>query len=64
MEKMRKFCANRAEVKIKDVNRFLQDIAGIHHIMVAGTHAKAIHDALLRMNVNIIAPPDLTVPEV
>jgi hypothetical protein len=51
-------------VKIKDVNRFLQDIAGIHHIMVAGTHAKAIHDALLRMNVNIIAPPDLTVPEV
>ena len=64
MEKMRRFCSNRAEVKIKDVDRFLQSAAGIHHIMVAGSHAKAIHDAMVRMNVNVIAPPDLEAPEV
>jgi hypothetical protein len=64
MEKMRRYCSNRADVKIKDVNRFLQSIAGIHHIMVAGSYAKEICDAMLRMNVNVIAPPDLTAPEI
>jgi hypothetical protein len=63
MQKMRRFCSNRAEVKIKDVHRFLQSIVGIHHIMVAGSYGKAIDDAMLRMNVNIIAPPDMIVPE-
>lgn len=61
MEKMRKFCSNRAEVKIKDAKRFLQNVAGIHHIMVAGNYSKEIYDAMLRMNVNVVAPPDLTV---
>ncbi len=61
---MRKYCSVRAEVKIKHVQRFLQSIVGIHHIMVAGTYTKAIYDATLRMNVDVIAPPDLTVPEV
>ena len=60
---MRKFCSNRAEVKIKDVNRFMQSIAGIHHIMVAGIHTKAIQDAMLRLNVNVIEPPNSAAPE-
>jgi hypothetical protein len=64
MQKMRKYCSIRAEVKIKKVHRFLQSIAGIHHIMVAGSYTKAIYDAMVRMNGNVIAPPDLIVPEV
>jgi hypothetical protein len=64
MKKMRRYCSNRADVKIKDVNRFLQSIAGIHHIMVAGGYTKEVYDAMLRMNVNVIAPPDLTAPEI
>jgi hypothetical protein len=64
MQKMRRYCSNRADVKIKDVNRFLQSIAGIHHIMIAGSYTKEVYDAMLRMNVNVIAPPDLTAPEI
>ncbi len=63
MEKMRRFCSNRAEVKIKNVNQFLENIAGIHHIMVSGTHTKAIRDAMLRMNVRVIGPSDLEAPQ-
>ncbi len=64
MENMRKFCSNRAEIKINDVNSFLKNIAGIHNIMIAGSHSQAIGDAMLRMNVDVIAPPDLTIPEI
>jgi hypothetical protein len=60
---MRRFCSNRAEVKIRSVDLFLQSIAGIHQVLVAGSYTKAIYDALTRMNVNVIAPPDLTPPE-
>jgi hypothetical protein len=63
MKNMRKFCSNRAEIKINDVNGFLKNIAGIHNILVAGNHSQEIRDAMLRMNVNIIAPPDLATPE-
>jgi len=63
MENMRKFCSNRAEVKINDVNGFLKNIAGIHNILVAGNHSQEIRDAMLRMNVNVIAPPNLETPE-
>jgi hypothetical protein len=63
LEKMRMFCSNRAEVKIKDVDRFLQNISGIHYVMVAGSYTNALRDAMLRMNVNIIGPPDSTAPE-
>jgi hypothetical protein len=63
-QKMRMFCSNRAEVKIKNTDRFLQSIAGIHHVMVAGSYTKEIYDAMLRMNVNVIAPPDSAAPEV
>jgi len=64
MENMRKFCSNRAEVKINDVNGFLKNIAGIHNILIAGNHSQEINDAMLRMNVNVIAPPNLTTPEI
>jgi len=63
-QKMRMFCSNRAEVKIKDVDRFLQNIAGIHYTLVAGNYTNALRDAMLRMDVNIIGPPDSTPPEI
>ena len=64
MEKMRKFCSCRAEIAINDLNGFIRNVAGIHNILIAGSHSKEIYDAMLRMNVNIIAPPDLTPPQV
>ena len=64
LKKMRMFCSNRAEVKIKDVDRFVQNIAGIHHVMVAGSYANAIRNAMLRMNVDIIGPSDSIAPEI
>jgi L-fucose isomerase-like protein len=60
--KMRMFCSNRAEVKIKDADRFIQSIAGIHHAMVAGSYTNAIREAALRMNVNVIGPSDFAAP--
>jgi L-fucose isomerase-like protein len=59
---MRVNCANHAEVKIKDVGRFLQNIAGIHHIMVAGNYTEAVNNAMLRMNVTVVGPSDFTAP--
>jgi hypothetical protein len=55
---MDRFCANRAEVEIKDVDRFYQNIAGLHYIMVAGNHVKETADVLSTENVNIIGPLD------
>ena len=51
-----------AEVKVKDINGFLKNVVGIHHNMIAGSYGKEISDALIRMNVNVIAPPDLEAP--
>ena len=56
-------CSNYAELKIREADRFLQNIAGIHHIMIAGNYSKAMNDALLRMNVSIIGPSNFTAPE-
>ena len=61
--KMRKFCSNHLEAKIKDVDSFLQKIAGCHHIMVAGSYTKAIRKAMLRMGIRTIEPADSTAPE-
>ena len=61
---LKTFRSNRAEAKIKDLHRILQSIAGIHHLMVAGSYWKLIYDAMHRMNVNVIAPPDLEAPEI
>jgi hypothetical protein len=55
---MDRFCANRAEVEIKDVGRFYQNIAGLHYIMVAGNHVKETADVLSTEDVNIIGPLD------
>ncbi len=63
MKNMRRYCSNRAEVKIRYPDRFMQSIAGIHQVLVAGIYTKAIYNATARMNVNVIAPPDLTPPE-
>ncbi len=61
--KMRKFCTNMAEIKINDIKGFLQNIVGIHHNMIAGSYGKEISDSLVRMNVNVIAPPNFIAPE-
>jgi hypothetical protein len=58
---MDRFCANRAEVEVKDVGRFYQSIAGLHYIMVAGNHVKETADVLSTENVNIIGPLDSNV---
>jgi hypothetical protein len=58
---MDRFCANRAEVEVKDVVRFYQSIAGLHYIMVAGNHVKETADVLSTENVNIIGPLDSNV---
>ena len=63
MQKMRRYCTNRAEVKITEIDRFLQNIAGIHQAMVAGSYADAIQRALQRMNVTITGPIAAPVPE-
>ncbi|MBN2039433.1 MAG: hypothetical protein JW864_05290 [Spirochaetes bacterium] len=53
-----KFCSNRAEIVIKDMDRFFQNIAGIHHIMVIGNYVKKISDAMSAENFKIIGPLD------
>ncbi len=63
MKNMRRFCSNRMEVKIKEADRFLHSIAGIHNVLVAGSYTTALYDAMMRMNVRVIAPPDLEPPE-
>ena len=57
-------CANTMDVKVRDAGRFLQNIAGIHHIMITGNYTKAIEDALFRMNVSMVGPSDFTSPDV
>jgi hypothetical protein len=61
--KMRMFCSNRAEVKVKEVDRFTQNIAEIHYTMVAGSYTKALHDEMIRVNANIVGPLDPAAPE-
>ena len=60
--KMLKYCSNRAEVKIKEVDRFMQNIAEIHHTMVAGNYANALRDEMIRVNANIVGPMDASAP--
>jgi hypothetical protein len=56
-------CANTIDIKIKDADRFLQNIASIHHVMVTGNYVKAIEEALAGMNVTLAGPSDYTAPE-
>jgi hypothetical protein len=50
-------------VKVAEIDRFLQNIAGIHQAMVAGSYADAIQRALQRMNVTITGPIATPAPE-
>jgi hypothetical protein len=63
LKNLRMYCSNHAEVKIKEADRFLRNIGGCHHIVVAGSFATAVRDAMLKMNVDIVVPSDLTAPE-
>jgi hypothetical protein len=61
--KMRMYCSNHVEVKIKDVDRFIQNISNCHYVMVAGSYTNLIRDEMLRMNVNVIEPSDSAAPQ-
>lgn|GEM_PF-383926 len=60
MAKMRRYCSNHLEVRMRDVGAFVQKIAGCHHILVAGNYGKAIQEAMLRMNVRLVGPSDFS----
>ncbi len=55
---MHKFCSNRVEVVIRDFDRFFQNIANLHHIMLAGNYTKKIADAMSAENIKLIGPLD------
>ena len=60
---MRKYCTNHLEARIFDKDNFLQSIGGVHHFMVTGGgYTKAIHDAMVRMNVRIVGPSNFSAP--
>jgi L-fucose isomerase-like protein len=59
---MRRYCSNRAELKIKEVDVFLQKIVGIHHVMVAGIYTKELREEMMRLNVDVIGPVDTAAP--
>jgi hypothetical protein len=62
LKKMRRYCTNRAELKIKEAGASFQEIVGIHHVMAAGIFTKALREELIRMNVNLIGPLDSSTP--
>ncbi len=62
LKKMRRYCTNRAELKIKEADVFLQKIVGIHHVMVAGSYTKALREEMIRLNVNLVGPIDSSAP--
>jgi len=55
---MNNVCANTMDVTIKDADRFLQNIPGLHQIMVLDKYTRAVEDALTGMNVTLIGPAD------
>ena len=62
MKNMRRYCSNRAELKINEADAFFQKIVGIHHVMVAGIYTKALREEMIRLNVNLIGPMDSSAP--
>jgi len=60
--KVRKYCSNQLAVKLKDIDRLHQSLAGCHHVMIAGTYEKAIREEMMRMGVGIIGPSDMSSP--
>jgi hypothetical protein len=55
---MNNVCANTMDIKIKDADRFLQNIPGLHQILVVGHYTRAVEDALMGMNVTLVGPTD------
>ena len=53
-----RFCSNRVEIEIGDVDHFFQNIANLHYIMVTGNYAEEVADIMLMENINIIGPLD------
>jgi len=62
LKKMRRYCSNRAELRIKEADSFFQKIVGIHHVMVAGVYTKVLREEMIRLNVNLIGPIDSSSP--
>jgi hypothetical protein len=60
---MRRYCSNRAELKIKEAEVFHQKIVGVHHVMVAGIYTKELREEMIRLNANVIGPIDSLTPE-
>jgi L-fucose isomerase-like protein len=60
--RMLNVCANTMDVKIKDAGRFLQNIPGLHQIMVLGNYTRSIADALYGMDVKLVGPADFSPP--
>jgi hypothetical protein len=60
--KVRKYCSNQLAVKLKDIERLHQNLAGCHHVMIAGTYEKAIREEMMRMGVGILGPSDMSSP--
>jgi L-fucose isomerase-like protein len=59
---MRRYCSNRAELKIREIDAFLQKIVGIHHVLVAGIYTKKLREEMIRLNVDVIGPIDSAAP--
>ncbi|MGD9160980.1 MAG: hypothetical protein PVG39_21360 [Desulfobacteraceae bacterium] len=59
---MRRYCSNRAELEIKEVDDFYQNIVGVHHVMVAGSYTKELREEMIRLNVDVIGPVDSAHP--
>ena len=60
--KVRKYCSNQLTVKFRDIDRLHQNLAGCHHVMIAGAYEKALREEMIRMGVPIIGPSDLSSP--
>jgi hypothetical protein len=60
--KVRKYCSNQLAVKLKDIDRLHQNLAGCHHVMISGTYEKALREEMMRMGVRIIGPSDMSSP--
>ncbi len=53
-----RFCANRVEMVIGDPDRYFQNIANLHHIMVTGNYFEELADIMSMENIHIIGPLD------
>ncbi len=62
LKNMRRYCTNRAELRIREADAFFQKIVGIHHVMVAGIYTEALREELIRMNVDLVGPLDSSAP--